>query len=462
MCEVTAPNFLDTIEMMKSPSLDFPSSPSTWWSHLFQGSEIPFSPTKPASEESNDLPVLRLTSNDLKIEFNDLTSLQPISPLSSIPIVDADILTPQMPMLSFHQMDESLEDSVTEDSTPSPGSGGECDYDTHIFDSGVDADSDDSSSFSPMEDRTDHHSSGSTCEASRSGGKIGPRSGAALVAGITQRERGLLQRQGITVPSVLPLTKPEERTLRQALRKIRNKASAQRSRRNKEGYIKGLEQRVELCTKVNVDLETKVSVLQKTNMTLLDQLNELRKMVYGGSNSSTENTAAATLPQHRETTNASSADQSRAPVLLTMVVVVMGIQMSPFATGMAGSSSNSADGGVVFRSRTLQGVVPGVVPSPTSYTGAVIPVLVALAILVLVAAFITRRRQRQAPVAPTAVTTIPRAAEGCGAHPQNYHRVHDDWLHQSHPVRGLSVAQKQKLTSLVSTLKSSSAATTGT
>ena len=64
----------------------------------------------------------------------------------------------------------------------------------------------------------------------------------------------------MTVPDQLPLTKLEDRKLRGTLRKIRNKASAQRSRRNKETYIDGLEMRVEECTRINVELGSKVRV----------------------------------------------------------------------------------------------------------------------------------------------------------------------------------------------------------
>eukprot|EP00041_Stephanoeca_diplocostata_P012306 m.206368 g.206368 ORF g.206368 m.206368 type:complete len:449 (-) comp18899_c0_seq1:103-1449(-) len=448
MCDIHTPNFLDTVDMVKTPNLNLPSSPGTWWPQM-QGSEIMFSPSKSLCVDADDLPVLRLSSNDLKIEFQDLATLEPVSPLSSIPLVDAAMMSTPISTPPLDAIDDSVEDIavVPDDFTPSPGSGGECDYDMHILDSGVDADSDDSSSCSSAEFRENRSAPGpgSTREKSRGGGKIGPRSGEALVAGITPRERILLQRQHVTVPSVLPLTKPEERALRQALRKIRNKASAQRSRRNKEGYIKGLEQRVEHCTKVNVDLETKVTKLQETNTSLLDQLHELRKMVFGSADG-------------RNNLRTSTS------TMLTMAAVLMGIQWGPCMTG--GTEPTTGTGSsVVFRSRTLQGVVPGTVPSSTSYLGAVIPValaLVMLAIAVVAVMYISRRR-RQADNNTSGGSMLPPSDSGLRSAPAHkYLQIHDDWLQQPHTsiTKGLPLSQRANVQSLLSTLKSTTVSPT--
>ena len=48
-------------------------------------------------------------------------------------------------------------------------------------------------------------------------------------------------------------------------RKIRNKASAQESRRKKKEYVDGLEQRVSMCTKQNRELQKKVEKLESDN-----------------------------------------------------------------------------------------------------------------------------------------------------------------------------------------------------
>ncbi|NXB73681.1 CREB3 protein, partial [Donacobius atricapilla] len=96
---------------------------------------------------------------------------------------------------------------------------------------------------------------------------------------LTEEEKQLLEKEGVTLPTCLPLTKAEERVLRKVRRKIRNKQAAQDSRRRRKIYVDGLENRVAACTAENHELEKKVQQLQKQNMSLLGQLQKLQALV---------------------------------------------------------------------------------------------------------------------------------------------------------------------------------------
>ncbi|XP_075043523.1 cyclic AMP-responsive element-binding protein 3 [Mixophyes fleayi] len=96
---------------------------------------------------------------------------------------------------------------------------------------------------------------------------------------LTEEESRLLGKEGVTLPQHLPLTKTEERALKRVRRKIRNKRSAQESRKKKKEYVDGLENRVTVCTTHNQELQKKVQQLQRHNMSLLQQLRNLQALL---------------------------------------------------------------------------------------------------------------------------------------------------------------------------------------
>ncbi|XP_029928751.1 cyclic AMP-responsive element-binding protein 3-like protein 4 isoform X2 [Myripristis murdjan] len=96
---------------------------------------------------------------------------------------------------------------------------------------------------------------------------------------LTEEEQKLLTQEGVSLPSNLPLTKAEERILKKVRRKIRNKQSAQDSRRRRKEYIDGLEGRAAACSVQNKELQRTVEQLEKRNMSLLAQLRRLQSLI---------------------------------------------------------------------------------------------------------------------------------------------------------------------------------------
>ncbi|XP_038072227.1 cyclic AMP-responsive element-binding protein 3-like protein 4 [Patiria miniata] len=96
---------------------------------------------------------------------------------------------------------------------------------------------------------------------------------------LTDEEKRLLGEMNITLPTDMPLTKEEERSLKTVRRKIRNKISAMDSRKRKKVYVDGLEQRVQLCTKQNHEMQKKMAKIENENKSLMEQLRKLQSLV---------------------------------------------------------------------------------------------------------------------------------------------------------------------------------------
>lgn len=98
---------------------------------------------------------------------------------------------------------------------------------------------------------------------------------------LTEEEVRLMKKEGVAIPQRLPLTKHEERELKKIRRKIRNKQSAQDSRKRKKEYVDGLESKVKACSQQNVQLQRKVESLERQNSSLLMQLRRLQSQISG-------------------------------------------------------------------------------------------------------------------------------------------------------------------------------------
>ncbi|KAM6234197.1 cyclic AMP-responsive element-binding protein 3-like protein 4 [Porphyrio hochstetteri] len=150
---------------------------------------------------------------------------------------------------------------------------------------------------------------------------------------LTEEEKRLLAQEGVTLPGTLPLTQTEERILKKVRRKIRNKQSAQDSRRRKKEYLDGLESRAAACSAQNQELRKKIQELEKRNGSLVQQLQQLLKR--------TASKAAQTGPC--------------VLILLFSLALILLPSYSPFRWGPGSSWDSERPTGVISRNILTQG-----------------------------------------------------------------------------------------------------------
>ncbi|XP_064331394.1 cyclic AMP-responsive element-binding protein 3-like protein 4 isoform X2 [Phalacrocorax carbo] len=150
---------------------------------------------------------------------------------------------------------------------------------------------------------------------------------------LTEEEKRLLAQEGVTLPGTLPLTQAEEQILKKVRRKIRNKQSAQDSRRRKKEYLDGLESRAAACLAQNQELRKKIQELEKRNGSLLRQLQTLIK----------------------QTSNKTAQTGTCILILLLSLGLILSPTYSPFRQGPGGSQNGDRPTGVISRNILTQG-----------------------------------------------------------------------------------------------------------
>ncbi|KAK2540118.1 hypothetical protein Q9966_004688 [Columba livia] len=154
---------------------------------------------------------------------------------------------------------------------------------------------------------------------------------------LTEEEKRLLAQEGVTLPGTLPLTQAEERILKKVRRKIRNKQSAQDSRRRRKEYLDALESRAAACSAQNQELRKKVQELEQRNGSLLRQLQALIK----------------------QTSNKAAQTGTCVLILLFSLGLILLPSYSPFHRGWGGSGDGDRPTRVISRNILTRGEQPG-------------------------------------------------------------------------------------------------------
>jgi len=112
---------------------------------------------------------------------------------------------------------------------------------------------------------------------------------------LSEEEKRICEREGIKLPSHYPLSREEERNLKRIRRKIRNKVSAQDSRKRKKEYLDNMEDRVRACTDENEQLHKRIEQLESQNKTLAGQLKRLHQIIVNGGFTTRQNQTSTAM-----------------------------------------------------------------------------------------------------------------------------------------------------------------------
>uniref|UniRef100_A0A5S6QDM4 BZIP domain-containing protein n=1 Tax=Trichuris muris TaxID=70415 RepID=A0A5S6QDM4_TRIMR len=96
---------------------------------------------------------------------------------------------------------------------------------------------------------------------------------------LTEEENRMCEKEGIKMPLKFPLSKTEERIVKRVRRKIRNKRSAQESRKRKQAYVEALEKKVKSCTMETQTLQNRVKVILTKNRDLEQEVARMKMLL---------------------------------------------------------------------------------------------------------------------------------------------------------------------------------------
>jgi len=146
---------------------------------------------------------------------------------------------------------------------------------------------------------------------------------------LSEEEKRLLNKEGITLPSHYPLTKYEERELKRIRRKIRNKISAQDSRKRKKEYLDKLQARVNDIEEEKAGLVKRVRILEAANGKLSAQVKRLQQALQNAARSAANGRNANEQAPHHVV-----------PTATTLLVLILSLALVVLPGTMNGNNGS--------------------------------------------------------------------------------------------------------------------------
>jgi len=150
---------------------------------------------------------------------------------------------------------------------------------------------------------------------------------------LSEEEKRLLNKEGISLPSHYPLTKYEERELKRIRRKIRNKISAQDSRKRKKEYLDKLQAKVTEIEEEKSGLVKRVRLLEAANGKLNAQVKRLQQALQAAARSAAS--GRATTEQH--------GPNHAVPTATTLLVLILSLALVVLPSTMNGNGNKGAN-----------------------------------------------------------------------------------------------------------------------